>query len=61
MPNFYTDCSIRRLLLQALPETLPEGFNQIDILVNNAGFARGTAKATENVVADIEKMMVRIE
>lgn len=43
--------------VEALPSTLPPGFNAVDILVNNAGLALGKLSAQENETADVVKVV----
>ena len=41
----------------ALPASLPAAFADVSILINNAGGALGTAKVTENDMADVTTML----
>ena len=43
--------------VMGLPESLPEGFEDVSILINNAGGALGTAKCTENNMDDVATML----
>lgn len=43
--------------VKALPQSLPEDWQQVDVLVNNAGLALGLEKAWETNPADWERMI----
>ncbi|MCX2561677.1 SDR family NAD(P)-dependent oxidoreductase [Acetobacter farinalis] len=43
--------------VQALPGSLPEGWQEVDVLVNNAGLALGLDKAWEARLSDWERMI----
>lgn len=43
--------------VQALPASLPEGWQDVDVLVNNAGLALGLEKAWETKFSDWERMI----
>lgn len=43
--------------IKALPDALPEGWQQVDVLVNNAGLALGLEKAWQTKPTDWEQMI----